>query len=122
MRYLLLLVFITSLLLCTDAQEDRITPLSHKVHVTLIDPDDPVLTVFPVPVRENYFNLISSKEIIKVKITNIIGQDIFNADYSNSQSAIRIILDNPRRGIYLVTVRFSDNTMIVKKIMIEGNS
>lgn len=122
MRYILLLIFITSLLLCTDAQEDRIAPLSQKVNITLIDPNDPVLTIFPVPVRENYLNLISSKEITKVKITNIIGQDIFNAGYSNSQSAVRIILDNPQRGIYLVTVRFSDNTMIVKKIMIEGNS
>jgi hypothetical protein len=31
----------------------------------------------------------------------------------------KIILDNPKRGMYLVTVVFSDGLRIVKKIMIE---
>jgi len=82
--------------------------------------DESHIRIFPVPVRENILNIRSSKEISSIKITNIIGQDIFRSDYSNSQTQLKIILDNPQRGMYLVSIRFSDNTRIVKKIMIEG--
>jgi hypothetical protein len=54
-----------------------------------------------------------------VKITNIIGQDIFRAQYNNPLALIKIVLDNPQRGMYLVTIIFDDNTRAVKKIMIE---
>ncbi|MFH0843644.1 MAG: T9SS type A sorting domain-containing protein [Bacteroidota bacterium] len=77
------------------------------------------LNIYPVPVRENHFTIKSDKDISFVKITNIIGQDIFKTQYSNPQNIIRIDLDNPQRGMYLVTVIFDDNVRVVKKIMIE---
>ena len=52
-------------------------------------------------------------------MTNIIGQDIFRIKYNNPQQQIRIMLDNPKRGMYLVTINFGDGTRVVKKIMIE---
>jgi hypothetical protein len=77
------------------------------------------VTIYPVPVRENNFTIRTDKEISLVRITNIIGQDIFRVKYNNPEQQIRIMLDNPRRGMYLVTVNFSDGTRVVKKIMIE---
>jgi hypothetical protein len=77
------------------------------------------ISIFPVPVRENYFNIRSEKEFASVKITNIIGQDIYREKYNDPQTMAKIILDNPKRGMYLVTVVFSDGLRIVKKIMIE---
>jgi hypothetical protein len=76
-------------------------------------------SIFPVPVRENYFNIKSEKEFSSVKITNIIGQDIYREKYNDPQTFAKIVLDNPRRGMYIVTVVFSDGMRIVKKIMIE---
>ncbi|HAM08971.1 MAG TPA: hypothetical protein DDY34_05000 [Bacteroidales bacterium] len=76
------------------------------------------VTIYPVPVRENNFTLRTEKDIAFVKITNIIGQDIFKSRYSNQQS-IRIFLDNPKRGMYIVTILFADGTRVVKKIMVE---
>jgi hypothetical protein len=70
-------------------------------------------------VRENSFTIRTDKEISLVRITNIIGQDIFRVKYSDPEQTIRILLDNPKRGMYLVTVNFSDGTRVVKKIMIE---
>jgi hypothetical protein len=29
------------------------------------------------------------------------------------------MLDNPNRGMYLVTINFSDGTRVVKKVMVE---
>jgi len=77
------------------------------------------LNIYPIPVRENYFNIRSEKEISSVKVTNIIGQDIFKEKYNNPETIIKVNLDNPRRGMYLVTIIFKDGARIVKKIMIE---
>ena len=77
------------------------------------------ISIYPVPVRENNFTIRCDKEISSVKITNIIGQDIFRAQYNNPQTITKISLDNPRRGMYLVTILFSDGVRVVKKIMIE---
>jgi hypothetical protein len=77
------------------------------------------ITIYPVPIRENYFNIRSEKEIASVKVTNIIGQDIFKVKYNNPETLTKIILDNPKRGMYLVTIILEDETRVVKKIMIE---
>ena len=76
------------------------------------------LSIYPVPVRENNFTIKTDKDISYVKITNIIGQDIFKEKYSNP-TINQNSLDNPKRGMYLVTIIFSDGTRVVKKIMVE---
>jgi hypothetical protein len=77
------------------------------------------ISIFPVPVRENYFSIRCDKNISSVRITNIIGQDVYSSQYSDPQTVTKIILDNPKRGMYLVSIKFHDGSRIVKKIMIE---
>jgi hypothetical protein len=77
------------------------------------------VTIFPVPVRNNSFSIKTDRDISFIKITNIIGQDIFKTQYNNPQQLINILLNNPKRGMYLVTILFSDGNRVVKKIMIE---
>lgn len=77
------------------------------------------LSIFPVPVRNNSFTIKTDRDISFVKITNIIGQDIFRIKYNNPLQLIKISLEAPQRGMYLVTIIFSDGVRIVKKIMIE---
>lgn len=77
------------------------------------------VTIYPVPVKENNFTIKSDKDISYIKITNIIGQDILRVKYNNPQQQIRVFLDNQKRGMYLVTILFSDGSRIVKKIMVE---
>ena len=76
------------------------------------------VNIFPVPVRNNNFTINADKEISYVKITNIIGQDIFGSRFSE-QTSIRITLNNAKRGMYIITILFSDDTRVVKKIMVE---
>jgi len=78
-----------------------------------------VVSIYPVPVRENYFNIQSEKEFTSIKITNIIGQDIYREKFSDPQTFAKIVIENPRRGMYMVTIMFSDGMRAVKKIMIE---
>jgi hypothetical protein len=77
------------------------------------------VSIYPVPVRENSFTIKTDNDIAFIKITNIIGQDILRVQYNNPQQLVRILLDNPKRGMYLVTILFSDGTRVVKKIMVE---
>jgi len=77
------------------------------------------ISIYPVPVRENYFSIRCDRDISSVKITNIIGQDIHSSQYDDPQLITKVVLDNPKRGMYLVTINFRDGSRVVKKIMIE---
>ena len=78
-----------------------------------------IVSIYPVPVRDNSFTIKTDKDISFVKITNIIGQDIFRFQYNDPQQLIKIFLENPKRGMYLVTIIFSDGLRVVKKILVE---
>jgi hypothetical protein len=77
------------------------------------------VTIFPVPVKDNSFTIKTDREISFIRITNIIGQDIFRLKNNNQEQQIRIFLDNAKRGMYIVTISFTDGSRVVKKIMIE---
>jgi Secretion system C-terminal sorting domain len=120
MKQFLLLVLLVFFFLTTNAQRDTIifsAGMSQKAG--FIDAAGVNVNIYPVPVIENSFTIKSDKEISAIKITNIIGQDIYRVKYNNPMLISKIILDNPRRGMYLVVIIFSDYTRIVKKIMIE---
>jgi hypothetical protein len=116
----LLLILLCAFSVGLQAQRDTVAISPDMIpKVSSAAAPDVYISIYPVPVRENYFTIKCDKEVSFVKITNIIGQDIFRAQYSDPQTITKIILDNPRRGIYLVTVIFSDGVRVVKKIMIE---
>jgi len=50
----------------------------------------------------------------------MIGQNIFRAQYSDPVSVTKVLLKKPTRGMYLVTLAFTDGSRIVRKIMIEN--
>lgn len=113
----ILLSLIFSLTL--QAQKDSISIVGSAPQKDYKHDSNVNVTIYPVPVRENSFTIKTDRDVSFVKITNIIGQDIFRVQYSNPQQLIKVFLDNPKRGMYLVTLLFSDGTRVVKKIMIE---
>ena len=116
MKKYLLISFLLTIALPLFAQRDSIE-VQHSVANSQENANLNV-TIYPVPVRNNNFTINSDKEISHVKVTNIIGQDIFTGRFSE-QKSIRIFLNNARKGIYIITISFSDNTRIVRKIIIE---
>lgn len=120
MKKSLLLLFILSLTLSLHAQKDTLSASGNIPQRDFPrDVSNVRLSIYPVPVRENYFTIRADKDVSYVRITNIIGQDIFKEKYSNPEQLIKIFLENPKRGMYLVSIIFSDGTRVVKKIMIE---
>jgi len=79
-----------------------------------------LVSIYPVPVRQNTFTIRTEKDMSLVKVTNMIGQDIFRAQYKEPVPATKVLLKKPTRGMYLVTISFVDGTRVVKKIMIEN--
>ncbi|MDO9339675.1 MAG: T9SS type A sorting domain-containing protein [Bacteroidales bacterium] len=113
----ILLIILTSTL---QAQKDTITVIGTLPQKDISrDVANINVSIYPVPVRENSFTIKTDRDVSFVKITNIIGQDVFRVQYSNPQQLIRILLENTKRGMYLVTIIFSDGTRVVKKIMVE---
>lgn len=103
-----------------QAQKDTVNVSPYQVQKSaMADAATTNITIYPVPIRDNYFSIRCEKEISGVKVTNIIGQDIYKMKYNNPETITKIILDNPKRGMYLVTVTLDDGSRVVKKVMIE---
>ncbi len=114
--FILFLIFTLTL----QAQKDTINVIAALPQKDILrDALNVNVTIYPIPVRENSFTIKTDKDVSFVRITNIIGQDIFRIQYNVPQQLNRIVLNNPKRGMYLVTILFSDGTRVVKKIMVE---
>lgn len=120
MKQFLLIVFILTYSISVHAQQALKDSVSVAMNPRPVYSETSAkLSIYPVPVKNNSFTIKTDREISFVKVTNIIGQDIFREKYSNPQQLIRVSLDAPQRGMYLVTIIFDDGLRIVKKIMIE---
>lgn len=120
MKKSLLLFFLLIFTLVLHGQKDSINvsaSVAQKSYSSEVNNLN--ISIFPIPVRDNSFTIKTDKDISFVKITNIIGQDIFRYQYNDPQQLIKIFLNNPKRGMYLVTIIFSDGLRVVKKIMVE---
>jgi hypothetical protein len=120
MRISLLIVLFLILTPVLNAQKDTVNFLNISSQKNFVREAANVnVNIYPVPVRENNFTIKADRNISMLKITNMIGQDIYRIQYNNPQSIIKIWLDNPKRGMYLVTLMFDNGTRIVKKILVE---
>jgi hypothetical protein len=123
MKHTLLIFIVLSLSLNLFSQRDSVNySILSSRKGSIKDELNVNVSLYPVPVRENNFTIKSDKEISSIKITNIIGQNIFSVKYNTPQLISKIVLDNPRRGMYLVVILFSDDTRVVKKVMVEGTN
>jgi len=118
-KYLLLIFFlITSIIL--QAQKDTSDVIGTLRQKNISSETANInISIYPVPVRGNSFTVKTDRDISYLRITNIIGQDIFRIRYNSSEQMVKVELKNPNRGMYLVTIIFSDGSQVVKKIMIE---
>lgn len=119
MKKSLLIILLSVTTFSLHAQKDTIPIGSLRQKEIIRDEANISVSIYPVPVKENRFTIKTNKDVSFIRITNIIGQDIFRNKYSNPLQLNKISLDNPKRGIYLVSIIFSDGTRVVKKIMIE---
>lgn len=120
MKRNLLLLFLFIITQNLTAQKDTVNLAVRQAQRQFLKEAASVnINIYPVPVRADSFTIKTDKNISAVKITNMIGQEIYRAQYKNPMQQTKVLLENPKRGIYLVTIVFSDGIRIVKKIMVE---
>ena len=121
MKHNLLLISLLLIPICLYSQKDTASVVRNYPQKTFARETTPSnISIYPVPVRENSFTIKADRDMTSVKVTNMIGQDIFRAQYSNPLSVTKVLLKKPTRGMYLVTIAFEDGTRLVRKIMIEN--
>lgn len=107
--------------LSLQAQRDTVSYINRSPKKTFVrEASGSNIKIFPVPVRSNSFSIRTDRDMNSVKVTNMIGQDIFRAQYKNPLSFTKVILENPKKGMYLVTIAFVDGSRVVRKIMVEN--
>jgi len=120
MKRSLLLIFLLIFTLVLSGQKDSINAIGAIAQKEYSrEANNVSVSIYPVPVRNNSFTIKTDRDISFVKITNIIGQDVLRLQYNEPQQFIKVFLENPKRGMYLVTIIFSDGFKVVKKIMVE---
>jgi hypothetical protein len=115
---LFILLLISSIPLLSQKDSTNIALISGR-KITSAEAVPVNLSIYPVPVTENSFTIKSDRDISIVRVTNIIGQDIYRIQYKNPTQLIKIPLENPKRGMYVVSIIFNDGARAVKKIMVE---
>jgi hypothetical protein len=120
MKKSLPLIFLLIFTLTLHGQKDTINVIGALAQKDFSrEANNTSISIYPIPVRDNSFTIKTDRDVSFVKITNIIGQDVFRLHYNDPQQLIKITLENPKRGMYLVTIIFSDGIRVVKKIMVE---
>jgi hypothetical protein len=120
MKKSLLLIFLLVFNLALHAQKDTLSIAGTTAQKEYSrEANTVVVSIYPVPVKDNSFTIKTDKDITFIKVTNIIGQDVLRLQYNDPQQLIKIFLESPKRGMYLVTIIFSDGIRVVKKIMVE---
>ncbi len=72
--------------------------------------------VFPNPVTEQQFTVISQVEIVEVKLLNLLGQQVFEKKYLNEKK-VNIELETNEKGLYIVQVKTVDERVKTKRIL-----
>ncbi len=120
MKRSLLLIFLLVFTLTLHGQKDAFNIPGTPAQKDFSNETNSInISIYPVPVKDNSFTIKTDKDISFIKITNIIGQDIYRFQFNDPQQLIKVVLENPKRGIYLVTIIFSDGLRVVKKILVE---
>jgi hypothetical protein len=76
------------------------------------------VVVYPNPVTNANVTITSEKEIQKIDILNILGEQILSQKPIPSNS-IKLVFDDLKSGIYIIKITFTDNTSSAKRIWVK---
>lgn len=80
-----------------------------------------IFKMYPNPAPSSNFQIQSAKPISGIEIMTIVGRSIYQKSKARPRRNIRVQLSQNRSGIFLVKLRFTDNSQRVSKILLHGN-
>ena len=76
------------------------------------------LDIYPNPASSGQFTISSGIGVKEVEIYSVIGQTIFRQSYNQMSQQIEIRDANLQKGLYLVKVTSRNNTVAIKKVVV----
>ncbi|MEI7660875.1 MAG: T9SS type A sorting domain-containing protein [Bacteroidota bacterium] len=80
---------------------------------------DQHVVISPNPVTNGQFNVQASQPVSSVEVVSIVGESVYFREFGSRQRDVKVSLNNLPKGIYLVQVKFGDNQLVTKKIMVQ---
>jgi hypothetical protein len=80
---------------------------------------DQNVIILPNPVTNNQFTVQTILPVSSVEVVSIVGQTVFFHDYASRQRDVKVMLNNLQDGVYLVKVKFYDNELVIRKIIVQ---
>lgn len=78
--------------------------------------------IYPNPCKEEKVTVeFINQEIREIRLTNIIGKEVFFKQYPFSENKKQIELTEIPNGIYLIQIKTTDGEFVVKKLMVARN-
>ncbi len=81
------------------------------------------VSIYPNPVKEQYFFVKTSQTIESLEVINILGQPVnINADRQNfgSYRAVKVRFPYVTKGVYLVRIKLREqDKILIRKILVE---
>lgn len=76
------------------------------------------IQLYPNPSTTNQFEILTNKQIASVRLTNLVGQEIYSQQFAGQTNAT-IQLKNKNAGNYVVSISFTDGTSTYRKFQIQ---
>ena len=75
--------------------------------------------IYPNPCKEEIVTVeFNNQQIKEIRLTNIIGKEVFLKKYPYFENKKQIELNDIPNGIYIMKIITSDETVVVKKLMV----
>lgn len=75
--------------------------------------------IYPNPSNNGHVMIEAEAPIQEVMVSNIVGQTIANFNFNNQNVREELHIPNLDTGLYLMTIRFKDNSITTRKLMVK---
>lgn len=79
----------------------------------------PEFKIYPNPVTEEGFEIISETEIVSIEVINILGKTIYRESFIEPVKRAHVQLQAADKGIYILRLESSDKKISAKKFVIK---
>jgi len=80
--------------------------------------NETIVDLYPNPATNAQVTISAEKEINKIQLLNILGEEI-RTEASEPSTSVSLDLGSLENGIYLVKITFTDNTSSIKRLWVK---
>lgn len=77
------------------------------------------LSIYPNPVNTDRITIASLLPVKSVEIFSVIGQPVYNEQFTSTRKEIKVFTGQLDKGIYIVKVIFSNNSSAVRRFLVK---